>query len=140
MNKSATPDDKEPPPPPRIAPSMGAAPKIRQVLWCDFWKDVIQPEMWKRRPVVVMSYKNTLSGPCLVLPTSTDPQQGLSARWAHKLSVKLDGQRESWVVCNHLYTVSPSRLYPTNPLVRLEEAEFNAILARMLTWLPKLPS
>ena len=98
------------------------------------------PEMWKMRPVLVVSYRNTLSGPCLVLPVSTDPQEGQSAEWAHKLSFQLTGSRDNWVVCNHLYTVSPSRLsaFPT-PIPRLAEDEFSAVLTRAYRWLPQAP-
>jgi mRNA interferase MazF len=127
--------------PPRVAPKIVAAPAIRQLYWCDFWGDAILPEMHKKRPVVIMSFKNTLYGPVLVLPTSTDPQEGESAKWAHLLSVKCDGNRQSWVVCNHLYTVSPSRLEPfKGPAIpRLSEDEFNKILEIAMKWLPKLP-
>lgn len=125
--------------PPRVQPRIVAAPAIRQIYWCDFWPDAQLPEMWKRRPVVIMSYKNRLHGPCLVAACSTDPQEGAVAQWAHKLSVSLDG-RDTWVVCNHLYTVAPSRLSADrNGIVRLPEPEFNEILAKALAWLPKLP-
>ncbi len=98
------------------------------------------PEMWKTRPVVVISYKNTLHGPCLVCPTSTDPQEGRSEDWAHELSISLDG-RKSWVICNHLYTVSPSRLSQVKGGVpRLSEEEFHQILERVMRWLPRLPA
>lgn len=96
------------------------------------------PEMHKRRPVVVMSYKNTLHGHCLVVPTSTDPQEGKSADWAHPLSIKPDGRRDTWVVCNHLYTVSTSRFSPPGQgaIPRVPEDEFNVILTKVLKWLP----
>lgn len=125
--------------PPRIAPKITAAPRIRQLYWCDFRGDVILPEMGKMRPVLIVSFKNTLYGHCLVLPTSTDPQDGESANWAHRLSVKVDGNRQSWVVCNHLYTVSTARLQPLigTAIPRLDEAEFNQILTKMMAWLPK---
>ena len=126
--------------PPCVAPKIHAAPKIRQIYWCSFWTDVILPEMHKKRPVVIISHKNTLYGPCLVLPTSTDPQEGKSAEWAYKLSIRPDGSSDTWVVCNHLYTVSPSRLEPLHgPVIpRLPEDEFNEILAKALKWLPSL--
>ena len=60
--------------PPWVPPRIKAAPKIRQIYWCDYWKDARLPEMWKTRPVIVVSYKNTLTGPCLVVPVSTEPQ------------------------------------------------------------------
>ena len=126
--------------PPRVKPKLVAAPKIRGIYWCEFWKDVMLPEMWKKRPVLVVSYKNTLSGPCSVLAISTDPQDGMSAKWAYKLPVQVEQGRDSWVVCNHIYTVSPSRLEQVGGgVLRLNEEEFNAILEKLLEWLPKIP-
>lgn len=125
--------------PPRVQPTIKAAPGIRQLYWCDFWADTRLPEMWKRRPVIILSYKNSLHGACSVLACSTDAQEGPSAQWAHPLSVSLDG-RQTWVVCNHIYTISPSRLMADrNGIKRLSEAEFNQILTKTLHWLPKLP-
>lgn len=117
-----------------------AAPKVRQLYWCDFRGDALIPEMSKKRPALVLSYRNTLKGIVLVLPTSTDPQEGLSAPWAHKLSFQPDGKRDSWVVCNHLYTVSTRRLEPfAGPgMPRVSEAEFEAILAITHRWLPQI--
>ena len=127
--------------PPKLPPKIIAAPKIRQIYWCDFGEGNIQlPEMWKERPVVVISYKHTLHGHCLVAPTSTDPQEGDSAKWAYKLSIKPDGVRDTWVVCNHLYTVATSRLSPVkgNAIPRIPEDEFNDMLVKILKWLPTL--
>jgi mRNA interferase MazF len=124
-----------PAPPPRIAPRIKAAPKIRQVFWCDFWQDAQLPEMWKTRPVIVLSYRNTLHGHCLVIPTSPDPQIGNP--WAHKLSFQIHGGRDSWVICNHPYTVAASRLSALPPPIpRIAEAEFDDILRLVLAWLP----
>lgn len=81
--------------------------------------------------------ENSLHGPCLVLPTSTDPQEGRSAEWAHELSLSADGRR-SWVICNHLYTVSPSRLSQVKGKVpRVPEDEFGVMLSKVFAWLPK---
>jgi len=125
--------------PRRVEPRISASPAIRQMYWCDFWSDPMLPEMWKTRPVVVVSYKNSLHGPCLVAACSTDPQEEKSAQWAHELSASFDGQK-TFVVCNHLYTVSPSRLTADRKgIPRLTEAEFNQILAKVLRWLPSLP-
>ena len=91
--------------------------------------------MWKTRPVIVVSYKNMLHGPCLVVPTSTVPQD--DNRWAHKLSVTFE-RVQSWAICNHPTTVSPSRFSQFKghiPLV--PEADFNAILALLNAWLPR---
>ena len=99
--------------PPRITPRIKAAPKIRQIFYCDFWKDAQLPEFWKKRPVVILSYRNTLTGHCTVLPASTFPQD--ENQWAHKLSFHIDGDRDSWVVCNHIATVATSRLSALPP-------------------------
>lgn len=115
-----------------------SAPRIGQMYWCDFGEDVVLPEMPKNRPVVVLSHKNNLYGTCLVVPTSTDPQDGRSAEWAHRLSFCPDGRRETWVVCNHLYTVSTARLAPLQGAVvpKLERAELNAILGKVQKLMP----
>ena len=108
-----TPESPLPPAdqqPPRVQPRIQAAPKIRQIYWCDFPRDAQLPEMWKRRPVVVMSYKNSLHGPCLVVPTTTLPQG--NSQWAYQLTPHVDG-RVNWAICNHLYTIAPSRLLPS---------------------------
>lgn len=125
----------------RASRRIKAAPQIRQLYWCDFWRDAILPEMGKTRPVLIVSFRHTLYGHCLVLPISTDPQEGESAKWAHKLSICLDGVRDSWVVCNHPYTVSTARLQPLlgRSIPRLKEKEFNQIVRRMMKWLPVVP-
>jgi mRNA interferase MazF len=131
-DRSPTEDDR----PPKISPVLTYAPKIREVYWCRFWKDAQLPEMWKERPVIIISYKNTLTGPCLVVPTTTKDQTG--NRWAHKLSFKTDGSAESWVICNQPSTVAPSRLAPfKGKMPMVSEAEFNQILGLVLSWLPK---
>ncbi len=122
-------------PPPRVKARIIAAPKIRQLYWCDFWRDAQLPEFWKTRPVLVVSYRNSLHGPCLVLPTSTDPQDGNP--WARKLSIKPDGRSESWIICNQPSTVAPSRLSQfKGKIPRLSEPEFDEILALLLRWMP----
>ena len=71
------------------------------------------PEMWKTRPVIVVSYKNTLTGPCLIVPVSTEPQD--NNPWAHRLSIEIEGDGvTSWAVCNHPTTLSPSRFKQFN--------------------------
>ena len=121
--------------PQRVRPRIIAAPKIRQIYWCDFWRDAQMPEMWKTRPVIVVSYKNTLHGPCLVIPTSTEPQD--DNRWAYRLTSSLDGQT-SWAICNHPSTIAPSRLSQAKGRIPVvSEADFNAVLARLTVWLPR---
>ncbi len=140
LNSSSTnPDSGNDSKPRRVPMRIKAAPKIRQIYWCQFWKEALLPEMWKERPVVIFSYRNTLSGHSLVLPTSTDPQEGERARWAHPLSLSVDGQRKSWVICNHFYTVSNARLSPSKRIPRIPDAEFQQILKICADWLPRLP-
>jgi len=121
--------------PPRVQPRIIAAPKHGQVYWCDFPLDAHLPEMWKTRPVVVLSYKNTLSGPCLVVPTTTQPQG--SSPWAWEILSPVDG-RMVWVVCNHPYTVAPSRFSSIRGKIpRVSNEDFNEILKRVTAWLPR---
>jgi mRNA interferase MazF len=118
-----------------VKPRIVAAPKIRQLYWCDFWKDAMLPEFWKKRPVIVMSYKNILHGPCLVIPTTTTPQDGNP--WAHRLSISFD-EIQSWAVCNQPSSVSPSRFSQFRGRIPLvPESDFNAALALLNRWLPK---
>ena len=121
--------------PPWVKPRIVAAPKIRQIYWCEFWADARLPEMWKTRPVIVVSYKNALHGVCLVVPTSTTPQN--DNPWAQSLSIQIDG-RPSWAICNQPSTVSPSRFTQIGGKIPvLSESDFNGVLERLMKWLPK---
>jgi mRNA interferase MazF len=135
------PDDieqrREPARPPWVKPRIIAAPKIRQIYWCDFWRDAQLPEMWKTRPVIVVSYKNTLHGPCLVVPTTTDPDNA-NNRWACKISMKVEETLDSWAICNQPSTVSPSRFSQFRGRIPLlPEGDFNQVLDLLFKWLPK---
>lgn len=128
-------DVPEPEKPPRVAPRIAAAPKIRQVYWCDFWQDAHLPEMWKTRPVVVMSYRNTLHGPCSVVPLSTVPHDD-NDPWAVKLAHQIGGV-QSWAICNQISTVAPSRFSQfRGQIPLLPKSDFNQVLARLMKWLP----
>ena len=123
--------------PPRIPPHIKAAPKVRQMFWCDLPKDAQLPELWKRRPVVIVSFRNTLSGAVTAIPCSTSEQSGNP--WALQLATMIDGA-VSWAICDKPMTVAVSRLFPVRSgIPRLPEAEFNQILALLLHWLPKIP-
>jgi mRNA interferase MazF len=53
------------------------------------------------------------------------------------MSVSIDGQ-QSWAVCNHLYTVAPSRLSQSRGTIpRVSNTDFNEILSRVMAWLPR---
>ena len=122
-------------PPPRVAPRLVGAPKIRQLFWCDFPKDAQLPEFWKRRPVIVISYRNLLHGAVTVIPCSTQAQPGNA--WAFPLRTTIDG-RAAWAICDKPTTVAVSRLLPDKDGVkRLPEAEFDEMLGLVLDWLPK---
>ena len=121
-------------PPPKVAPRLVAAPKIRQLLWCDFPQDAQLPEFWKRRPVIIVSYRNTLHGAVTVVPCSTQAQPG--NKWAVPLQTTIDG-RAAWAICDKMTTVAVSRLVPDKAgIVRMPEAEFDDIVRLVLDWLP----
>lgn len=121
-------------PPPKVVPRLVAAPKIRQLLWCDFPQDAQLPEFWKRRPVIILSYRNTLHGAVTVVPCSTQAQPG--NKWAVPLQTTIDG-RAAWAICDKMTTVAVSRLVPDKAgIVRMPEAEFDDIVRLVLDWLP----
>jgi mRNA interferase MazF len=123
--------------PPKIAPRLKSAPKIRQLYWCDFPKDAHLPEFWKRRPVIVLSFKNTLHGAVTVVPCSTQAQPDNPN--ALDLETTIDG-RAAHAICDKVTTVAVSRLLPDKDgIKRLPEKEFNKLLELVLSWLPKLP-
>jgi mRNA interferase MazF len=123
--------------PPKVAPRLVAAPKIRQLLWCDFPQDAQLPEFWKRRPVIVLSYRNTLHGAVTVIPCSTQAQPGNA--WAFPLRTTIDG-RAAWAICDKPSTVAVSRLLPDRSgIARMPEDEFHELLKLVLEWLPTIP-
>lgn len=121
-------------PPPKVAPRLVSAPKIRQFFWCDFPQDAQLPEFWKRRPVIVLSYRNTLYGAATVVPCSTQAQAG--NKWAFPLQSTIDG-RAAWAICDKISTVAVSRLVPDKGgIIRMPEPEFDEMLRLVLGWLP----
>jgi mRNA interferase MazF len=120
--------------PPKIKPRIKSAPKVRQFYWCDFPQDAQLPEFWKRRPVIVISYKNTLHGAVTVVPCSTQAQEG--NQWAYPLRVTIDG-KAAWAICDKPTTVAVSRLLPDKDGInRMPDEEFNQMLRLVLEWLP----
>lgn len=121
-------------PPPRVPPRVTSAPKHRQLYWCDFPQDAQLPEFWKRRPVIVLSYRNTLHSAVSVIPCSTAAQPG--NKWAFPLQTTIDG-RAAFAICDKITTVAVSRLVPDKGgIPRMPEAEFDQLLALVLAWLP----
>jgi len=120
--------------PPKVAPRLTAAPKLRQLFWCDFPQDAQLPEFWKRRPVIVLSFKNTLHGAVTVVPCSTAAQPGNP--WAFPLQTTIDG-RAAFAICDKITSVAVSRLVPDKSgMIRMPEAEFDEMLRLVLAWLP----
>ena len=91
--------------------------------------------------MVVIGNRNlVLKGSSLVVPVSTDTQEG--NKWAFKLPAyitdKIEG-RESWAIWDHLVTVSNSRLRQMGGgSLKLKDGDFNALLALVLDCLPKV--
>jgi len=124
--------------PPRIPTRLKAVPRIRQLYWCDFPNDAQLPEFWKRRPVIIVSFRNTLSGAVTVIPCSSQHQR--DNPWAFPLVTTIDG-KTSWAICDKPTTVAVSRLsVDQSGINRLSKTEFNAVLALVLKWLPVLPA
>lgn len=122
-------------PPQKIPNRIKAAPKHKQLYWCDLPTDAHLPEFWKCRPVVVLSYKNGLYDPCTVVPITSVPQG--TNRWAYKLTTTLESV-DSWAVCNHIITVAPSRLSQTKGVIpSVTEEEFEKIVSIVFQWLPQ---
>lgn len=112
-------------------------PKAREVLGCDF-RGLTEPEMCKRRPVVVLSSSNARPGLAIVVPLSiTAP---IPPRpWHHHLSQASQwDRRERWAKCDMLYALSLRRLFPwrvgraTLRNFRIAEADFAAIQGAVL--------
>jgi mRNA interferase MazF len=78
-----------------------------------------------------------LTGPCLVVPVSTEAQG--KNPWAHWLSIEIEGDGiTSWAVCNHPTTVSPSRFSQfRGNIPLLPKADFNQVLEKLMKWLPQ---
>jgi mRNA interferase MazF len=99
--------------------------------------DAELPELWKVRPVIIVSYRNTLHGAVSVIPTTTVEQA--SNRWAYRLHTSLDPSKVSWAICDKPMTVAVSRLQPHRTIPRITQNEFNEVMKLLLAWLPKLP-
>lgn len=91
-----------------------AAPKLGNLYWCEFPEPehVHLPEMWKTRPVLIVSRKNRLIGKVSALPLSTETRN-VDNKHSFQLSREtcewLTGD-VTWVLCDHIVTVSTSRL------------------------------
>lgn len=123
--------------PPRVEPRIRSAPRPRQVYWCDFPLDAHLPEMWKKRPVVVLSKKATLRGVVQVVPLSTKSQPDNPA--AHPFNSPLKDGGTTWAICSHLTTVAVSRLdIARGKPPKVTQDDFTTILRLALGHLPAL--
>jgi mRNA interferase MazF len=122
--------------PPWVQPRIKSAPKIRQLFWCDFPNDAHLPEFWKRRPVIVISYRNTLHGSVTVVPCSTKPQD--INPFAFPLRTTIDGKM-AWAICDKPSSLAVSRLIAhQSGTPRMPEDEFRELLQVLFSWLPAL--
>lgn len=90
--------------------SLRSTPRVGQVYWVDFPADAYSPEFVNEHPGVIVRAANNMSDVCIVVPiTHSD---GAKNPHAHRLARNPDplDNRDSWVVCNHLYTVALGRL------------------------------
>lgn len=94
-------------------PLKGSAPKHGHIVMCDF-RGFVVPEMVKRRPVVVISHKETHARKlCTVVPISTTaPEKHLDhhCQLSESPFPENFGYQTCWVKCDMLYTVSFDRL------------------------------
>ncbi len=124
--------------PAKVTPRLKSAPKIRQIYWCDFPRDAQLPELWKRRPVVVVSKSHKLSGAATLIPCSSLDQG--DSPWAYKLSTRFS-KTETWAICDKPCTLAISRLsVDQGGIQRVSETEFQEILVRLFRWLPQMHS
>lgn len=121
--------------PPRIKPRVKAAPKPRQVYWCDLPEDAHLPEFWKQRPVIILSKTAKLHGIVTVIPMTSKSQPDNKAAYA--FASPFEGNALSWAVCDHILTVAVSRLKPPPKIIpRISEDDFAEILRRVLSFIP----
>lgn len=116
--------------------ALKAAPRLGDIYWCDFHAPeyVHLPEMWKRRPVIVVSRKNVIKGAVMILPFSTNEKNSTNkmAYPVPEAVIEKLGADISWVLCDHICTVANSRLRPTHgKVLTLKGAELSDILTLM---------
>ena len=89
-------------------------PNPGTVLTCDF-SGMIEPEMIKERPVVVISPRlRSRTGLCTIVPISTTPPSP-AMKWHYNLSLNEGfspkwNETDVWVKCDMIYTMRFERL------------------------------
>ena len=93
-----------------ISPKFKVWPKISQVYLCQY-SPIVLPEIGKQRPVVIVS-KGLGHGEDVVtiVPVTSSPQNKKEQKYCVKIESLFEKNRTSWVLCNHITTVSKKRL------------------------------
>lgn len=89
------------------------SPRVSEVFWVDFAHDAYAPEMVGEHPGVVIRAARNFQHTCLIVPLASADQQGNP--FGYKLTRNPDPKgrrdgRDSWAVCDHIYTIHPHRL------------------------------
>ena len=124
--------------PRRISPVIRAAPRVGDLYWCKFpdREAVELPEIWKTRPVVVVSRRNTLRGKVTVRPFSTSPgnHHDMMALPVSAKVLQAVSSKPSWILCDHPCTVATSRLRQIKGKVpKLAPRELSDMLKLMIS-------
>ena len=124
--------------PKRFTVTIKAAPRVGNLYWCAFHDErhIHVPEMWKIRPVVIVSRQNSLRGKATVLPFSTSERNAYGA-FAFEASAEtqrlLGSATRTWILCDHPVTVATSRLSQIKGKVpKLHRDDLAAVLELML--------
>jgi mRNA interferase MazF len=123
--------------PKKFKPTIKATPRVGDIYWCNFHDEteIELPEMWKTRPCVVVSRKNSLYGKVTVLPFSTSRSNAddpMTIEASRTVQERLDRKR-TWILCDHPCTVATSRLNQVKGGVpKLTSTELKAVLTLMV--------
>lgn len=122
--------------PKKFRPVIRATPRVGDIYWCKFHDEteIELPEMWKTRPCVIVSRKNTINGKVTVLPFSTSPSNAtdpMAVEASKTVQQRLD-QNRTWILCDHPCTIATSRLRQLNRgFLKLQSNELKVILTKM---------
>jgi uncharacterized protein YifN (PemK superfamily) len=82
-------------------------------MWCAFSEGALLPEFRGEHPVVVVQSAKDLKDTCVVVPMTSARHNPSPTVYKLKAGYNPAARGvESWVICNHLYTVSQARLRP----------------------------
>lgn len=122
--------------PRKFKPVIQATPRVGDIYWCKFHDEteIELPEMWKTRPCVIVSRKNTIYGKVTVLPFSTSPSNAtdpMAVEASKTVQERLDRKR-TWILCDHPCTIATSRLRQLNRgFLKLQSNELKVVLTKM---------